>query len=490
MTSGTYPKSARFYFGLTTLSAIVLLFALFCVAAPDGGARATWLQFLGRFHPLAVHMPIALLLLLPLIEMAGRTRFFPSLLQSADFILALSTCGAIAAATLGWLLAKSGGYSGSLVTQHMWGGIAVAAASWLCWVLRGMMRVDHPGTLYTLALIAAVGLVAFTGYRGGQLTLGENHLTQFMPDGLRGLLGVSNQSDANDLASNPGPGTFYGAHIQPIFSDHCVSCHGPSKHKSNLRLDTYAGLMRGAKHGAVVKAGNSKGSELFHRITLPSTDDNFMPAEHKPPLSDSQVKLIGLWISSGASSTQVADAIKDIPVDARISQVAEATFPEIDTDAVTKQRAPLAAAVSDLKKRLMGGLDYESRGSADLVVNVSLLGSRFTDQEMAALRPVVGHIVVADFSDTAITDRSAATIAAMEHLRVLRLIRTRITDATLQTISALAQLQSLNVFGTAVTPAALPAIAHMPRLQHIYASETKIARDSSIPEPMKSKILF
>ena len=248
--------------------------------------------------------------------------------------------------------------------------------------------------------------------------------------------------------------------------------------------------MRGAKHGAVVKAGNSKGSELFHRITLPSTDDNFMPAEHKPPLSDSQVKLIGLWISSGASSKQVADAIKDIPADARTSQVAEVTFPEIDTDAVTKQRASLAAAVSDLKKRFMGGLDYESRGSADLVVNVSLLGSRFTDQDMAALKPVVGHIVVADFSDTAITDRSAATIAAMEHLRVLRLLRTRITDATLQTISALAELQCLNVFGTAVTPAALPAIARMPRLQHLYASETKIARDSSIPEPMKSKTLF
>ena len=54
----------------------------------------------------------------------------------------------------------------------------------------------------------------------------------------------------------------------PSSSKHCYSCHGPDKQKGRLRLDSYELLMRGGKHGPVVKAGNAKGSELIRRVTL------------------------------------------------------------------------------------------------------------------------------------------------------------------------------------------------------------------------------
>ncbi len=78
--------------------------------------------------------------------------------------------------------------------------------------------------------------------------------------------------------------------------------------------------MHGGKHGPVIKAGDVKGSELFRRITLPRTDDDFMPAENKRPLSPDEVKLIGLWISTGASGTQAADAIKGLPTESATSR--------------------------------------------------------------------------------------------------------------------------------------------------------------------------
>ena len=37
---------------------------------------------------------------------------------------------------------------------------------------------------------------------------------------------------------------YYGARIQPIFTARCITCHGADKHKWNLRLDSYRGLMR------------------------------------------------------------------------------------------------------------------------------------------------------------------------------------------------------------------------------------------------------
>jgi hypothetical protein len=153
-------------------------------------------------------------------------------------------------------------------------------------------------------------------------------------------------------------------------------------------------------------------------------------------------------------------------------------------------RAPLASTVAQLQKRFPDVLQYESRGSADLVVNVSLLGAKFGDEEMAALKPLAEQIVIADFSGTAVTDRSAASIAAMKRLRALRLMRTQITDATLLTLGGLNQLESLNVFGTTVTPVALQVAAGLPKLQHLYAGETKIPADFQVSEAVRRKLLF
>ncbi len=240
----------------------------------------------------------------------------------------------------------------------------------------------------------------------------------------------------------------------------------------------------------MIKAGDAKGSELFHRITLPRTDDDFMPAENKRPLSPGEVKLIELWISAGASGTQAADAIKDLPMESSSTAVAEVSIEEIDPAVVAKQRAALAATVAQLQKQFPDALQYESRGSADLVVNMSLLGSKFGDADLAVLKPLAGRIVVADFSNTSITDRSTAVIAEMKRLRLLRLANTKITDATLQALGGLDQLESVSVFGTAVTPAALPSVAQLPKLRHIYVGETKIGADAPIPDTVKSKVVF
>src|SRR4029450_2175186 len=113
-----------------------------------------------------------------------RRRRFSYLLLSIDFLLGVATCGAIIAAALGWTLARSGGYSGPLVTQHMWAGVSVGVAAWLCWILRPNRNNSGLKRSYVIALIATVILVSFAGYRGGQLSRGENHLTELMPEPL------------------------------------------------------------------------------------------------------------------------------------------------------------------------------------------------------------------------------------------------------------------------------------------------------------------
>jgi hypothetical protein len=477
MTGWLRAAPVRFRVGLPGLGAVLLLGAVFLLYPPDGVERGQGMQFLGRFHLLSVHFPIVLVLLIPLFELAGRESRFQHLRASVDFMWALAALSSLSAATLGWCLARSGAYSGRLVAQHMWSGLSVAAVCCLCWMARGRV--------YWMLLGLAVALVSFAGYRGGQLSQGENHLLEQMPSSMKRLLGLG----APTAYRRSDPQFYYGAHVEPILIDHCYECHGPDKQKGRLRMDSLEAVMRGGKHGVVIKAGNTKGSELMRRITLPSSDDDAMPPQGKRPLSANEIKLIELWIAAGASPTIAANGIKGAPVSAD-PVAAEAKFEPIDPDAVARARAGLGSAVAALKKRYPGVIEYESRGSAKLTVDASLMGAKFGDEDLAALAPVAGEIVAGDFSGTSITDRSAAVLAGMKELRVLRLMRTRITDSTVNQLGSLAQLESLSVFDTGVTPGCLSMMERLPKLQHVYAANTKIPATADIPEGMKGKILF
>ncbi len=471
--------SARNAFSFVALISVLLLPVLLILFPPDGTQRAAWAQFIGRFHPLAVHLPIALIVLVPILELIGKKQQFSYLRQAVPFVLTLALAGAVVAAFLGWCLGRNGGFTGPLVTQHMWGAVALLALCWICWLAR--IDGSRLRSVYPIALGVTVVAVAFTGYRGGQLSFGENHLTEFMPALFGGSVNASDPS-VND------PSTFYGARIQPIFSAQCLSCHSAAKRKGGLQLTSYPALMRGGKHGAVVKAGDASGSELLHRVTLPPSDDNFMP-KGKPALSADQAKLIELWIAAGASGTASVESINGAPASPSLQPVVEVKFPEIDKAEVAKQRAGIASTVAHLQQRFPNVLDYESRDSADLALNASIMAEHFGDGDLEAFAPLASHVAIADFSRTAITDKSAAILGSMKSLRELRLMHTTIGDPTVEAVAGLDRLESVSVFDTRVTPAVLPKVESMRHLKHFYVAQTGISA-ASISPALKDKVVF
>ncbi len=479
----------RSSFGIVAVLFLLLLTLLLLLAPPDGVERASLMQLVGRFHPLTVHFPIALLLIVPLFEALGRKRNAPFLLASVNFLLLLAACGAILSAVLGWCLARGGGYSGPLVRQHMWGGLLVAAASCTCWWLRSRTNLTSTTRLYCAVLVAAILLVSFTGYRGGQLAHGETHLTEFLPSRWQSLLGPS--TPETSAVSVQGPSTFYDVRVQPLFEGHCVTCHGRSKHKAGLRLDSYALAMRGGKHGPVIKPGDLKGSELLRRVSLPQSDDDFMPAGNKRPLSASEVRLLEAWILEGASRTLRAEVLATLPDGGSTEAiVSDVSFPETDQAAVARERTAVASILSQVQLRLPNTVEYESRTSADLVVNASWQGAKFGDQELAELAALSPAIVSADFSGTAITDRSAQLIAAMKKLRHLRLAHTAISDHTIESLGSLDELQSLSIFDTRVTESSLATFTRLAKLRKVYAGGTKISQAIAMASPVREKLVF
>jgi formylglycine-generating enzyme required for sulfatase activity len=87
--------------------------------------------------------------------------------------------------------------------------------------------------------------------------------------------------------------------IQPLLESACLGCHGPEKHKGNLRLDTKAGALQGGDKGASLVPGKPEQSPLYTATILPPGHDDVMPP--KEPLSKAQTELLRQWIEQGAS---------------------------------------------------------------------------------------------------------------------------------------------------------------------------------------------
>jgi hypothetical protein len=248
------------------------------------------------------------------------------------------------------------------------------------------------------------------------------------------------------------PGSFYSVRVAPILDAHCTGCHGATRSKGALRLDGFGNLALGGRHGPVVVAGDPAASTLLNRVLLPPDDPRAMPPKGKAPLAADEITVLRLWIGRGASPSLPAAAVKGAPPLPKV-----VAFPDFDPARVARMRAPAAPAVEALQRRFPGAVGYVARGSADVTINASLVGSRFGDAELALFDPLRDHVVALDASRTAITDASAARLAAMPRLQTLRLNGTQVSGSTAAALAGARSLRSLSVVATRIRPGDLAA---------------------------------
>ena len=48
---------------------------------------------------------------------------------------------------------------------------------------------------------------------------------------------------------------FFEKKVRPVLAQHCLSCHGPEKQKSGLRLDSISALLTGGESGPAIVRG-------------------------------------------------------------------------------------------------------------------------------------------------------------------------------------------------------------------------------------------
>ena len=259
--------------------------------------------------------------------------------------------------------------------------------------------------------------------------------------------------------------TFFTARVAPVFEKHCVVCHGAEKQKAGLRLDSFEQTMRGGEAGAVVKAGDVKASEVFRRITLPASDDEVMPSDGKPLLSADEIKIVELWIASGASATKPLADFPTAPVPKLARPTAVALAPDW---------RPFAREIAALEKELSVRLVPRSQVATDgLILRTASAPRRCDDATLAKLKAVAALIVDAELARTAVTDAGLKALVTFENLRTLDLTRTKVSSGGIEAIRGLKKLEQLNLTDTAVDDAGVAQLQSVPTLKRVWLFGTK-----------------
>jgi hypothetical protein len=251
------------------------------------------------------------------------------------------------------------------------------------------------------------------------------------------------------------PATF-DIRVAPIFERNCSVCHGAEKQKADLRLDSHAAILAGGTDGVVVKPGDTKGSELLRRVTLPATDDDVMPSDGKPHLRPDEITVLEKWIAAGAPATAEFDAPAPI-----VAVVVPPAAPDY---------RPRLAQANELAHALGVRLVPRSRIVTDgLVLRTASSPGRCDDAALAKLAPLADLIVEAELARTKVTDAGMKTIGTFQNLVRLDLARTAVTSGGVAKLAALTKLESLNLSETKVDSAGVEAARALPALKNLWA---------------------
>lgn len=478
--------------GILTIGGIIAM--PFIAGEPDGEKMPDIVRFLGHFHPVVLHLPIGIFVLVlfqELIAMFTRHKPYGSILP-----MFLGAASAVLAVIFGFLLYHGGGFEGSeLAEDHLWGGIGFACAAVFTFIIRAWtLSPASTQVPFRIFLFASVGVMSYASHDGASITHGKDYLFEYAPDPLRKLFGLEPKEKAEEKEAKPlEEQIVYADIIQPILNLRCVECHKEEKSKGKFRMDTFDLLVKGGKEGDAIEPGNASDSNIIFRTELPEDDDEHMPPEGKKDIEDHELLVVKWWIDQGADpvkkvgelelTDEVRDAIGKLKLTLAFRESHDhGKQEEKKSDEPTED---LRKTVSELGTDFPGGLTFESQESSNLTFTGVSLRKNLTDENFAKLGPVIPKMVSVDLSATGITDRSVALLAPAENLRMIRLNETGITDASIDTLVKLQNLESVNLFGTKVTDEGVKKLSVLPNLKRLYLWQTDVSEEA-IAELKKS----
>lgn len=414
-------------------------------------------DYLGRFHPVLVHFPIAVLLVAVLFQWLPRRKGLKKLRKSVPALLLIGFLATVASSATGYAHAHSGDFDPVAIRIHQWLGFSSTLVSFAALMLAG--RKDRESRVAYTAIVPALAvLVTLTGHTGGSITYGSDFLA----------LPVGTQAKNSVLTSvNLDSAYLYKDIIAPLLEQKCVQCHGSKKQKGKLRLDDPQFIRKGGKHGPVA-LDSGKESELFERIHLPMDDEDHMPPKEKQQLTKSEIQVISFWLTTGPDFNSRLVSLSG----------ADQLIPLLNKGSGSDNKS---VQVPMPDKNALASLTEAGVALSFLEQGNGLLRANFLNVDSARLHTAIGELpklreqlVDLRLAGSRLTAADWASIAQLTSLEKLNLQETNTGDRDMKSLLPLASLGYLNLVGTQVTASGLKQISRLKSLRRVYVYKTAV----------------
>jgi len=477
------------------------------LAAEAGGSGKSWGGFMGRLHIVVLHLPIGLLIGAFAIEVLGFFKRSKGFDVAAAWLFVLGAVSSVPAVISGLLLATETtgtgqnafsilwagdeGGVGETLGWHMWLGVVLMFAAIAAAVLKVMAvkrqwvedsavpaRGGWPLSVARLALLFSMLLLPVAGHLGGNMVHTRYYLFERSPINFPQWVidfpaeeGGGNGED-NGTPDGPvlGPVADWNANIQPAMDKHCIACHGADSQKGKLRLDTLEAAMKGGTVGPSIEAGEARYSELYVRVSLPVTHDEYMPPAKKiekhGQFTAEQVAYLGEWIQ--AWDGKLKDPVAAVKPDDPKNGGSEPPKPKPLIDpAALKAITGAGGNAQSLSQEEDPGL---------LTIKFAYLKD-LDPAAVAKLEPSADAVAWMTFEGSGFGDEAAKALPVMPKITRLNLKDTKVTDAGLGLLPEMPAIEWLNLFGTTVTDKGLEALKRYTTLDKLYLTGTQVTAE-------------
>ncbi|MGC6430043.1 MAG: c-type cytochrome domain-containing protein [Jejuia sp.] len=447
--------------------------------APD------FVLFLGRFHPLIVHLPIGFLLFAFVLEILGRQKKYKAITAAIPLALLLGFLSAFVACVLGYMLSLSGDYEEGMLDNHFWFGVITTGITLIACLIRTekikiKKKVRIKANISALTLI--VILISITGHYGGNLTHGSDYLTKYLP--------FSNKEKKELVKVDKIEDAVIFAHLaEPILDNKCASCHNESKQKGGLSFQDSLSIFKGGKSGSAIVAGNSSQSEMIKRVLLDPEHEDFMPPDGKTPLTEEEIAILQYWIDNaeGNFSTKMGD----LETPESLLNVASNM---LGLEGGTKKGEVALPSASKISEDVLQDIMKEGFTLRELVFDSHIyevvlpkynmhMGDANLQTKVDKLSKIKDNIIWLYIEDNELSDSNLETIGSFKNLQKLVINRNPISDNGIAKLKNLNNLSSINVYGTNISKQSLDVLSSLNNLKTVYAWKTKITDDDITSYP-------
>lgn len=401
------------------------------------------IEFLGKLHPILVHLPIGMIIIAILIEWFCIFSANQVIKESSRFIFTVALICSMTSLISGYWLSLENANDQSSVDLHKW--LAIVTTIILFIHIVSWHHIQKIRWLHHSALFLLLAMISATGHLGGELTHGKGYLS------FQASTTIKNLPPTPPL-ENIESANVYTDVTKYIIQEKCQHCHDEEKQKGKLRLDNIDAIFKGGKSGKTIDLNDLKNSEFLKRILMNEDEDHHMPPKKEKQLTLNEVKILEWWISNKCNSTK---KFSDFEMDSifrinligyqkeRNAQKIHASLDRIEVHAISNTKKSMLSNVGLIVSEVSKNDNHIRVTGFNLVKPIKDI--------LPQLSELKDQLIELKLQNTGLTDNDLKFISTLSSLEKLWIGNNQLSDQGLNYIGNLKHLRYLNLSGTKIT---------------------------------------